>query len=296
MRRVTSAASDTRDRWATFDCYGTLIDWHGGIRGELERLFGVEVAPRLAERYHQLEPELEREYRPYREILTLGLIRLAEEEGLQIPEGEPPSSLARALPEWEPFPEVPAALEELRSHGWKLGLLSNTDRDLIEASKLRIGVVFDLTIVAEDVGSYKPAPAHWESFFAQSGARRERHAHVAASQFHDIVPARELDLTSVWINRLGEEPTVLSTRELPDLSDLPATLGELVRHLSRPGSRFGPRTSATPPRSARSATSCPVRSTGTATRVRGRCCAGSRCRTCGGGWRSSTGVSPGTWT
>ena len=38
------------DRWATFDCYGTLIDWNGGIGRELERLFGAEHAGASPER------------------------------------------------------------------------------------------------------------------------------------------------------------------------------------------------------------------------------------------------------
>jgi len=59
------------DRWATFDCYGTLIDWNGGIRGELARVFGEERADELLHRYHQLEPELEADgKRSYREVMT----------------------------------------------------------------------------------------------------------------------------------------------------------------------------------------------------------------------------------
>ena len=219
----------TDDRWATFDCYGTLIDWHGGMAAELERIFGVEAAPRLLERYHKVEPELEREqYRPYTEVLTLGLVRVAEAEGLQIPEGEPASALARSLPTWEPFPEVRPALEQLRDRGWKLAILSNSDRDLIAHSRAQIGVAFELTVVAEDIGSYKPAHGHWERFFEESGADRARHVHVAASLFHDIEPARELGLSSVWTNRLREQATVEPNRELPDLSALPDTLDELV--------------------------------------------------------------------
>jgi len=218
----------TRDRWATFDCYGTLIDWNAGIKGELERLFGVEDAPRLLERYHELEPQVQAEaYRSYGEVLTLTLMKLAEAENLAIPEGEA-DALALSLPTWEPFAEVRASLEELRSRGWKLAILSNSDRDLIAASRQQIGVPFDLTVVAEDVGSYKPAHGHWERFRQETGADDENHAHVAASLFHDIAPANELGIRSVWINRLGEEPRPKPTRELPDLSNLPETLDELV--------------------------------------------------------------------
>ena len=215
-------------RWATFDCYGTLIDWNAGIRGQLEQLFGVRDAPRLLERYHELEPELESEpSRTYREVLTLALERLAQDESVQIPEGET-DALAKSLPDWLPFPDVPPALAELRNRGWMLALLSNTDRDLIEASQRQLGVPVDLAVVAQDVGSYKPAHGHWDRFFEATTADRERHVHVAASLFHDIAPARELGLRSVWINRLEEQSDPEPDRELTDLSNLPDTLEELV--------------------------------------------------------------------
>jgi 2-haloacid dehalogenase len=216
-------------RWATFDCYGTLVDWNTGIRRELERLFGVERAPELLERYHELEPEIQgKEYRSYAAVLTLTLERLAQEEAISLPEGEA-GALAESLPEWPVFPEVPAALEELRRRGWRLAILSNSDRDLIVESEKAIGVPFDLTVVAEDVGSYKPAHGHWKRFFELTTADRDGHVHVAQSHFHDIVPANELGLVSVWINRLGETRDPPPTRELPDLHRLPDTLDELVR-------------------------------------------------------------------
>ncbi len=151
-------------------------------------MFGAEAAPRLLQRYHELEPELESEtYRSYREVLTLALEELLREEGLQPPEGEA-GALARSLPDWQPFPEVPDALAELRNRGWKLAILSNSDRDLIAASQKQLGVPFDLAVVAEDVQSYKPAHAHWERFFEATTADREHHVHVAASLFHDVAP------------------------------------------------------------------------------------------------------------
>ena len=215
-------------RWATFDCYGTLIDWNLGIRTELERLFGVEQAPRLLERYHEVEREIESgSFQTYREVMTLALERLAQDESIQLPEGEA-DALGRSLPEWPPFPEVASALSELRDRGWKLAILSNTDRDLIAASQKQLRVPIDLAIVAEDVESYKPAHAHWQRFFESTTAERDSHAHVAASLFHDIKPARELGLRSVWINRLGEKAEPSPDRELPDLSALPDTLEELV--------------------------------------------------------------------
>jgi 2-haloacid dehalogenase len=216
------------ERWATFDCYGTLIDWNAGITAVLEQLWGVEQAPKLLERYHELEPEIQAEqYRSYAEVLTLTLEALAREVGFGIPEGES-GLLVQSLPKWPPFEEVPASLTELRRRGWKLAILSNSDRDLIEASMRRLGVPFDLAIVAEDVHSYKPAHGHWERFYEITTADRKHHVHVAQSHFHDIVPANELELTSVWVNRRGEQGDPPPTREIPDLTPLPDTLDELV--------------------------------------------------------------------
>ena len=217
------------DRWATFDCYGTLIDWDGGVGGELGRLFGAGAVPRLLERYHEIEPQMQAEDpdRTYRTVLTLTLERLTEDEGLPLPDGEN-DALARSLPSWTPFPEVPGALAEARARGWKLAILSNTDRDFIGASKAQIGMPFDETIVASEIGSYKPGHRHWAEFFARTHADRARHVHVAASHFHDIVPADELGLKSVWVNRLDETAEPAPTREITDLSSLPDVLDELV--------------------------------------------------------------------
>ena len=208
------------DRWATFDCYGTLIDWNGGIRAELARVFGEEQADGLLGRYHELEPRLEHDGKlSYREVLTEAMKQLGapsdEEDGL-----------ARSLPGWQPFPEVPEALRDARGSGWKLAILSNTDRDFIEASQQQIGVPFELAIVASEIGSYKPALGHWQAFEREIG--RPPDVHVAASLFHDVAPATALGLSTVWINRLGETAEPEPTRELADLSRLPETLEELA--------------------------------------------------------------------
>jgi 2-haloacid dehalogenase len=211
------------ERWATFDCYGTLIDWNGGIRAELSRLFGDERADELLHRYHELEPEVEAEdpSLAYRDVMARVLARIGG-----VPAGEE-DALGRSLPGWRLFPEVPRALDRLRADSWRLAILSNTDREFIEASKRTLGVPFDETVVAGEIASYKPAHRHWEEFFGRTGADRDRHVHVAASLFHDIAPANELGLTSVWINRLGERPGPQPTRELNDLGPLPDTLAEL---------------------------------------------------------------------
>ena len=216
------------DRWATFDCYGTLVDWEGGIGAELARIWPEEDADRLRERYHEIEPRVQLEGSlPYREVLRQALVLLAESEGLELPQGEE-TGLGDSLPRWPVFPEVPGALAELRERGWKLVPLSNTDSDFLDASMQAIGVPFDGTVVAGEIGSYKPAHGHWKVFYERFGADPERHVHVAASLFHDIAPADELGITAVWINRLDETSDLPRAAELPNLERLPETLESLL--------------------------------------------------------------------
>jgi 2-haloacid dehalogenase len=220
----------TQARWATFDCYGTLIDWNGGIRAELERVFGSgeadeESRRRLEElfkRYHVLERELEQDgSRSYRDVMTEAMVALGAPAGQE-------GGLAESLPSWLPFPEVPAALAELRERGWRLAILSNSDADLIAASEERLGVPFDETIVASEIGSYKPALEHWTQFYARTLADRRRHVHVGASLYHDIAPAVRLRLPNVWINRLDEHPGPSPTVELPTLEGLPDAIDGII--------------------------------------------------------------------
>ena len=197
-------------RWATFDCYGTLVNWNAGIAAALGD-------PSLLPRYHELEPQVQAEEptRSYRDVLRETARRLGVE-----------ADPAASLPEWPVFPDTRGALEEARGRGWRLAILSNTDRDLIEASMRAIGVPFELAIVASEIGSYKPAHEHWHAFARQAG--RLPDVHVAQSRFHDVVPATALGLPTIWINRLGETGEPRPTRELPGLAALADTLDELA--------------------------------------------------------------------
>jgi 2-haloacid dehalogenase len=198
------------DRWATFDCYGTLVDWNAGLAAALG---GVA----LLGRYHEVEPAVQAEHpgMSYREVLREAARRLGID-----------ADPAASLPAWPVFEDVRPELERARSHGWRLAILSNSDRDLIETSIGAIGVPFDLAVVASEIGSYKPAHRHWEAFAETTG--RMPDVHVAQSHFHDVVPAGALGIPTIWINRLGERAEPAPTRELPGLTGLTAVLDELV--------------------------------------------------------------------
>jgi 2-haloacid dehalogenase len=197
-------------RWVTFDCYGTLVDWNAGLRDALG-------SDELLRRYHEVEPQVQAEdpSLSYREVMR----EAARQLGV---DADP----AESLPSWPVFPEVPAALEEARERDWRLAILSNTDRDLLDASMAAIGVPFDLSIVASEIGSYKPAERHWRAFEETVG--RLPDVHVAQSLFHDIVTADALGIPNVWINRLGEQPgETTPTVERASLSGLADVLDRL---------------------------------------------------------------------
>ena len=214
-------------RWATFDVYGTLIDWDGGIRATLVRLWPDADHDDLLERYHELEPRVQLDGGlPYREVMAQSLRLLADSEGLELTADEE-QDLGNSLPGWPAFSEVPGELQELRDRGWRLALLSNTDPDLLAASREQIGTPVDVTITAAEAGSYKPAHGHWERFFERDDVDPERHVHVAASAFHDLGPAAELGFPAVWINRTRETSELPRDAELTDLNGLADALDRI---------------------------------------------------------------------
>jgi len=213
-------------RWATFDCYGTLIDWERGITDTFRRLWPDEDADALLAAYHEIEPAVQQGSGvPYRDVLSDVLRTIAANGGLDL---DDPYAFGRSLPYWPPFPETAIVLGELHRRGWKLAILSNTDPDLLDASIAAIGAPIDERITVREAGSYKPAPGHWERFFDITAADGSKHVHVAASVFHDIEPAAALGLTAVWINRKGETAAAPRAAELPNLGPLADVLDELV--------------------------------------------------------------------
>jgi 2-haloalkanoic acid dehalogenase type II len=199
----------------TFDCYGTLIDWESGITAAF-RDAGATAPPAAILRHHaQIEPLVEQDgHRSYREVLTEVAQQIAARIGWQT-DG---TFLPESLPRWAPFPDTNEALERLASSGYRLGILSNTDDDLIAATRKHFTVDFELVITAQQVGSYKPAPAHFLTARERIGPTPWLHA--AQSNFHDIVPTNRLGIPNAWINRKDEQalPGGTPTYEYPDMA------------------------------------------------------------------------------
>ncbi len=217
----------TTERWATFDCYGTLVDWLGGMRAALQEI-APDDAERLLRAYHELEPAVQGEhFRRYRDVLAETLRRAAEREGVVLPPGGE-HALAETLPGWPVFEDVAPALNDLREGDWRLAILSNVDDDLIAATLSRLEVPVDIVVSAERVRSYKPTLGHFETFRRESGVAEGGWVHVAQSLLHDIAPARRLGLPRVWVNRQDEVDPGTATVTLPTLDQLAETLGPLV--------------------------------------------------------------------
>ncbi len=192
----------------TFDCYGTLIDWEGGIAAQLvpwaER-HGLGVsADELLEVFAVAEHRQEAATPGllYPQILEHVFADISAHFGVAV-EAEEARAFGRSVQEWPAFPDSPAALAYLKQH-YKLVIISNIDRASFAHSNAKLKVDFDAIITAEEVGSYKPDLRNFEFAFArlaEMGIRREKILHVAQSLFHDHEPAGQLGLRSVWINR-----------------------------------------------------------------------------------------------
>jgi 2-haloalkanoic acid dehalogenase type II len=216
------------DRWATFDCYGTLIDWDAGVRACLTSMWPDADGDATLARYHEVEPRLQLGRSvPYRQVLDETLAEIASSLRLDVPDGRD-VALSDSLASWPPFGETHDVLTELRARGWRLAILSNTYPDLLASSVAAIDVPIDLRVTAAEAGSYKPAFGHWETFFRESGADRARHVHVGASLFHDVEPCAKLGLPCVWIDRVGETSELPRAGRLRDLAGLPDLLDGLV--------------------------------------------------------------------
>ncbi len=224
----------SRFRVLTFDCYGTLIDWESGILAALGPLLathGKSLADdKLLELFGELEAEAEAgEYQSYRKILE-GVARgVGRRLGFETSEQEA-RSLPESLQNWPPFPDTVAALRKLKSR-FKLAIVSNTDDDLFAHTARRLEVPFDWAITAQQAGSYKPSHNNFKLALERIALPPDQVLHCAQSIYHDIVPARELGLATVWVNRRGAKGGGATKAaegkpdlEVPDLK----TLAEMV--------------------------------------------------------------------
>jgi len=192
----------------SFDCYGTLIDWESGIAAVLSpwaSAVGLDLdREQLLTAYagHEARTEWDRPTTLYPEVLAQSFRDTGAELGHEVSD-EWAERLGRSVPDWPAFADSADALARL-SERYALIILSNVDRTSFAGSNARLGVEFDAIITAEDVGAYKPRLNHFERLdevIAERDVPRDRLLHVAQSLFHDHGPAKQVGLSSAWINR-----------------------------------------------------------------------------------------------
>ncbi len=226
----------------TFDCYGTLVDWERGILDALTPLFASRgvASPgddALLERFGRAESDVQTgPFLSYREVLRRVARRLGEEAGFRVSEEEA-SAFAASVGAWPPFPDTVGALRALATR-FRLAVVSNVDDDLFAGTAARLGVAFETVVTAQQVRSYKPAPAHFHEVLRRLALPRDRVLHVAQSLHHDLAPARALGFACVWVNRRAGRPgsgATVPARATPDLE-----VGNLAT-LARLAEDSGPR-------------------------------------------------------
>jgi 2-haloacid dehalogenase len=114
-------------------------------------------------------------------------------------------TFSRSVERWPPFDDSTEALRLLKKN-YRLAILSNIDNDLFAHSARLLRVEFDFVFTAEDIRSYKPALASFEYALKRLPVPADRILHVAQSLFHDIGPAAQMGLHSVWIDRRRGTP------------------------------------------------------------------------------------------
>ncbi|WP_373528259.1 haloacid dehalogenase type II [Nostoc sp.] len=198
----------------TFDCYGTLIDWENGILGALKPLLLAHNSnldnEQILELFAKFEAELEKgEYLKYREVLRRVVQKFGERFGFE-PTADELNSLADSIQHWLPFPDTVEALQILKQK-FKLVIISNVDDDLFAFSAKHLKVEFDQIITAEQAKSYKPSLNNFRLAIERIDLPLEQILHVAASVYHDIVTAKSLGLSTVWVNRRADQKAVIAT-------------------------------------------------------------------------------------
>jgi len=220
----------------SFDCYGTLIDWESGILPVLRTVLanhGLDNHGQslpdaaLLELYGEFEAEAESgPYQSYRGVLQSVMRSFADRLHFEATPAEI-RSLHESVPAWPPFPDTVAALRELQSR-YKLVIISNIDNDLFAETRRLLDVEFDGVITAEQARSYKPSLNNFRMALRTLAISPDRLLHAGQSVYHDVVPARSLGISTVWVNRKSARPGVGAVRasagrpdlEVPDLASL----------------------------------------------------------------------------
>ncbi|RKE68413.1 HAD family hydrolase [Pseudorhodoplanes sinuspersici] len=229
----------------TFDCYGTLIDWETGmeelVRPWMAELGGATPLDLVITSFalHQAKHQQVRPALLYPELLARTWHDIEGTFGWEKNESRA-KAFAESVGHWPPFADTVGSLRYL-SRFYKLAILSNVDNSSLTRTLRLLEVPFVLTVTAEDVGSYKPGLPHFTRALEElerQGFAKDDILHVAQSKHHDVMPGRQLGLSTIWVNRRHNRKgsgATLATEAEPDLAV--TSLAELVV-LHKARSRF----------------------------------------------------------
>lgn len=208
----------------SFDVYGTLIDWEGGLvnslRPALEKSGKTDTNPKhILEVCHPImaAEQSENPRMIYSELLTTIHPKLCKELGLKEPTTEESKTFGGSVGEWPAWPDTVEALKRL-SKVYKMVVLSNVDNESFKASNAGSmqGFAWDAVLTAQDIGSYKPSLKNFEYMLKEVkqrfGVEKDQVLQTAQSQFHDHHPAKEMGIKSSWIYRPG---SIMGNRDDP---------------------------------------------------------------------------------
>ncbi len=225
---------DPAPKIITFDCYGTLVQWHRAMREALGAVLSsharasvsADQAAPLADRLREVAMTLQQNpaFRNYKSVLDASLSQALADFDYTIG----PNDLERLLSTLrriEPHPDTATALDRLRAR-YRLAIISNTDDDLIAGTVDAIGVPIDFVISAQQAKAYKPDHRLFLHAHAVMDVTKEEVIHVGMGQFTDMKVCHELGIRSVWINRDDEpaNPDWPADAVLSDLRGLPDLL------------------------------------------------------------------------
>ena len=194
-----------RFQWLSFDCYGTLIDWETGISDAVaDSLAAHDISMSRSEilaLFAEVEPQIQQggRYLEYRRVLRRVVAMMGIKLDVQFSESQM-NCLVDTIGSWPIFPDTRDALRAMKRR-YNLAIISNVDDDLFAPSADALGVQLDVVVTAQQCRSYKPDHKNFQTALERMDVEKDRWLHIGESLYHDIAPANELGIASVWVNR-----------------------------------------------------------------------------------------------
>ncbi len=132
---------------------------------------------------------------------------------------------------FELYEDVLPTFAELRGHGLRIGLVSNTSRDL-DVFIRHFGLEVDAWLSSGTHGKVKPSPTIFRAVLGLLELDPRQAAMVGDSPKDDVEGARALGLRAFLLDRDGRHPDAPDA--LADLRALPAALGLRTSHRTKP--------------------------------------------------------------